>query len=111
MIEHYTRDHNIFGLQTPIIRETAAKLLQDHPDPNERAVAIHRLVADTFKYQRGDGWDAAPVVLERKSGSCSEFTHVFCALCRATGIPTRMAGASIVPAKRRLPYAMQSILR
>ncbi|HPF39784.1 MAG TPA: transglutaminase domain-containing protein [Phycisphaerae bacterium] len=104
LIAHYTRDHRIFGLQTPIIRETADRLLKGHPDPTERAVAIHHLIADTFKYQGGDGWDTAPVVLERRSGSCSEFSHVFCALCRATGIPTRMAGSSIVPAKRRLPF-------
>lgn len=105
LIAHYTRDHGIFGLESQIIRETADRLLKQYPDPAARAVAIHHLIADTFTYQSGDGWDAAPVVLERRSGSCSEFTHVFCALCRATGIPTRMCGASIVPANRRLPFA------
>lgn len=104
LIDHYTRDHGIFGLETPIIKAKAAVLLREHPDPAGRAVAIHHLIANTFKYKAGGGWDAAPVVLERRSGSCSEFTYVFCALCRATGIPTRMVGASIMPARRRPPF-------
>lgn len=104
LIDHYTRDHGIFGLGTPVIKAMAAKLLREYPDPAERATAIHHLITGTFKYKSEGGWDAAPVVLKRRSGSCSEFTHVFCALCRATGIPTRMVGASIMPAKRRPPF-------
>lgn len=93
----YTRDHRIFGLQTPIIRDAAAKLLKEHPNPVKRAHAIHDLIASTFSYRSGEGWDAAPDVLQRRSGSCSEFSYVFGALCRATGIPTRFVGASICP--------------
>lgn len=104
LTDRYTRDHGIFGLESPAVKSKAAELLRDYPDPVDRAVAIHHFIANTFKYKSEGGWDAAPVVLERRSGSCSEFTHVFCALCRATGIPTRMVGASIMPAKRKPPY-------
>jgi transglutaminase-like putative cysteine protease len=102
--ELYTRDHPIFGLTTPVVQEVAAKLLKEHPDPVQRAKAIHDLVASTLAYEGGGGWDSAPVVLERKRGSCTEFTYVFCALCRATGIPTRLVGASIFPARSRAPF-------
>ncbi len=100
----YTRDHNIFGLATPIVRDLAAKLLREHPNPVLRAKAIHDHVASTLRYDGGGGWDPAPVVLERRSGSCSEFCYAFSALCRATGIPTRFVGASIFPAKSSLPF-------
>jgi transglutaminase-like putative cysteine protease len=100
----YVRDQPIFGLPTPIVQEHARKLLKEHPQPGRRAVAVHDLIASTFKYQGGDGWDPAPKVLERRSGSCSEFSYAFAALCRATGIPTRFVGASIFPAKSKLPF-------
>jgi transglutaminase-like putative cysteine protease len=102
--ELYTRDHPIFGLATPVIAEAAKKLLREHPEPAERARAVHDLVASTIRYDGGGGWDPAPQVLERKRGSCTEFTYVFCALCRATGIPTRLVGASIFPANSRAPF-------
>jgi transglutaminase-like putative cysteine protease len=102
--DRYTRDHNIFGLSTPVIKDAATALQKKHSDPVARARAIHDYVASTLKYQAGGGWDSAPQVLARKSGSCSEFTYVFCALCRATGIPTRFVGASIFPAKSVAPF-------
>lgn len=102
--EKHTVDHRIFGLATPVVKDAAARLLREHPSPVERAKAIHDLVAGTFKYDGSGGWDAAPDVLARKSGSCSEFTYVFCALCRATGIPTRFVGASILPARSKMPF-------
>ncbi|MEX2219371.1 MAG: transglutaminase family protein [Phycisphaerales bacterium] len=93
----YTRDHAVFGLGTAIIKDTGARLLREHPNPVHRARAIHDLIASTFKYRSEDGWDPAPEVFQRREGSCSEFSYVFCALCRATGIPTRFVGASICP--------------
>ncbi len=104
LIKTFTRNHSIFDLESPVIRAKAAELLRDYPEPAARAVAIHHFIAGSFKYKRGDGWHSAPAVLERRSGSCSEFTYVFCALCRATGIPTRMVGASMFPAKKRMPF-------
>lgn len=102
--DRYTRNHNVLGLETPAIKEHAAALLKSHPDPRARAKAIHDFVASTIKYKAGGGWDPAPEVLARKSGSCSEFTYLFCALCRATGIPTRFIGASIFPVKSQAPF-------
>lgn len=102
--DRYTRDHNIFGINTPVIKDAATAIQKQFADPVARARAIHDYVASTLKYQGGGGWDSAPQVLARKSGSCSEFTYVFCALCRATGIPTRFVGASIFPAKSTAPF-------
>lgn len=100
----YTRDATIFGLATPILAEAAAEFAEQHPDPARRARAIHDFVASTIKYDGGGGWDPAPRVLERRRGSCTEFAYLFSALCRATGIPTRLVGASIFPARSRAPF-------
>ena len=42
------------------------------------------------------GWDIPEVVLKRGSGSCSEYTYAFIALCRAAGIPARYQGSIVV---------------
>gem|GEM_PF-2665885 len=102
--ERFTRDHPIFGLESKEVGSRAKKLLREHPDPADRVRAIHDLIASTFRYESSGGWDPAPGVLARKNGSCSEFTYAFCALCRATGIPTRMVGASIFSPKAKSPF-------
>ena len=42
------------------------------------------------------GWDVPEVVLKRGSGSCSEYTFSFVALCRAAGLPARYQGSIVV---------------
>ena len=42
------------------------------------------------------GWNIAPTVIDRGSGSCSEYTFVFIAMCRAAGIPARYTGALVI---------------
>jgi len=102
--DKYTIDHDALGLQTPIVKALAERFLREHPNPVERAKAIHDHLASTLKYENKDGWDSAPRVLERGSGSCSEFSHAFAAVCRATGIPTRFVGGSIFPLKSIAPF-------
>ena len=101
----YTHDdEQVFDLQSPIIQQTAERLLTEHPDPTDRAEAIAAYVADTLAYVRDDRWDPAPTVLKRQTGSCSEFSFVFCALCRATGLPTRFVGGSMYSDGRIMPF-------
>jgi transglutaminase-like putative cysteine protease len=91
----YTADvKSIYDLNDPGIQRAARRFARQHPNLVERVLAIHDFVAGEFIYLRSGGWDTAPQVLRRKSGSCSEFTFLFCALCRATGLPTRLVGGS-----------------
>jgi len=91
----YTADvKSIYDLNDPGIQREARRFARRHPNLIERVLAIHDFVAGELVYQRGGGWDTASEVLRRKSGSCSEFTFLFCALCRATGLPTRLVGGS-----------------
>ncbi len=100
----YLCDDKIFDLQNKIIRRNADWFMSNYPNPIDRAIAIHDFIAGTFQYNHDDGWDSAPEVLNRRSGSCSEFSYVFSALCRATYIPTRFIGGSTCPINSKLPF-------
>lgn len=58
--------------------------------------AIHRYVGEQLEYEMVGGWNVAPAVLERGTGSCSEYTFVFIAMCRAAGLPARYVGGSLL---------------
>ena len=94
---------HIYDLENPQIRSTAERLAPPRAGLLDRVTAIHDYVAG-FKYVRDGRWDAASVVLERRTGSCSEFSYVFCALCRAVGIPTRFVGSTCCRHKRGKPW-------
>ena len=92
----YTQDlPGLYGLSSPIIRKHATELAAGRELAVERVRAIYEFVAQGLTYKREGGWDSAPQVLARRNGSCSEFSYVFSALCRASGIPTRFVGASM----------------
>jgi transglutaminase-like putative cysteine protease len=100
----YTADASLFQLEHAAVAAPASELARAHRKDCARALAIHDHVAERLDYRSGDGWDAAPVVLERGHGSCSEFSYAFAALCRASGLPTRFAGGSIFPTKSQAPF-------
>lgn len=91
----YTRDDRIYCLASPTIRRKARELVASRKSTVERVRAIYDFVAQHLTYARQGGWDPAPEVLARKSGSCSEFSYLFSSLCRANGIPTRFVGATM----------------
>ena len=91
----YTSDvPNILNLRSGAIRTLARRLSAGHRDLAGRVAAIHDHLAGNLVYDRDGRWDPAPVVLERGSGSCSEFSYAFVALCRASGVPARFVGAT-----------------
>jgi len=53
-------------------------------------------VRKTLECKLEGGWNTAPVVLERGTGSCSEYSFCFIALCRAAGLPARYVGSIVV---------------
>jgi len=83
----------VYDLDSPEIQRTAARLAQPNTNLLDQVMAIHDFVAG-MRYRRDGVWDSAAVVLRRMTGSCSEFSFVFGALCRSAGIPTRFAGGS-----------------
>lgn len=95
-------DERIYNYRSPQIKALAGQFRSRYPDPLERVRAIHYYVSSNLKYSMEDNWDSAPTVLARGSGSCSEYSYLFCALCRASGLPTRFVGGSRL--RKALPY-------
>ena len=94
--ERFTADGSKYRTRDPYIRKLAAKLKGDETNPYWIARRIFDHVRETIEYKMEGGWNAAPVVLKRGTGSCSEYSFSFIALCRAAGVPARYVGALVV---------------
>jgi len=89
----YLVDDTKFSISDPFIQESAAEAVGDEKNPYWIARKIYRYVQNKMHYELAGGWNIAPTVLKRGSGSCSEYSFVYIALCRAAGLPTRYAGS------------------
>lgn len=94
----------VYDLNSPLVREVADKLREDYPNLVDRLKAIHDYVAGRISYNLSGHWESAPAVIQRKTGSCSEYSFVFGALCRANGLPTRMVGSTHLRTSTDFPY-------
>lgn len=94
--ETYTADGTKYMTGDPAIAETAAELAGEERNPYYIMRRMFDHVRGAMEYKLEGGWNAAPVVLERGTGSCSEYTFAFVALCRAAGLPARYVGALVV---------------
>jgi len=77
--------------QHPLVRQTAARLRIDAPEPYEYAEAAFSYVRDTIPHSDDSGdrrvtWRASDV-LEQRTGICHAKSHALTALLRAEGIP------------------------
>ncbi len=94
--EKYTADGSHYRIDSPYIRETAGKIVGDETNCYWIARRIYDFIIDSLEYEMIGGWDIPEVVLKRGSGSCSEYTYSFIALCRAAGLPARYQGSVVV---------------
>jgi len=94
--ELYTADGSKYQLKDPYIRETVQAIVGDERNPYWIARRIFDHVREHLEYELVGGWNTAPVVLKRGTGSCSEYTFSFIALCRAAGLPARYVGSIVV---------------
>jgi len=94
--KRYTADGSKYQLNDPFIRTQAAKIVGDEKNPYWIARKIFDYVRNTLEYSLEGGWNVAPFVLNRGTGSCSEYTFSFIALARSAGLPARFVGAIVV---------------
>ena len=94
--EKYTADGSKYDITNPYIRELAKKIVGNEQNPYWMARRIFDYVRQHLEYKLEGGWNTAPVVLQRGTGSCSEYTFSFIALARAAGLPARYVGAIVV---------------
>jgi hypothetical protein len=85
-----------FSYDDPVIRRAVAEAVGDETNAYWIGRKIYNYVIDHLEYERVGGWNVAPTVLARGNGSCSEYTFVYIAMCRAAGLPARYAGAVVI---------------
>ncbi len=92
----YTADASRYRLEQPLIKNTAREIVGDEKNPYWIARKIYKWVQDHVEYERVGGWDIAETLIKRGTGSCSEYSFLYVALCRAVGLPARFEGSVVV---------------
>jgi len=91
----YLANNSKYRINNPVVREAARQAIGTETNPYWIARKIYQYVLKKLDYSLSGGWDPVPLLLERGSGSCSEYTFVFIALCRAAGVPARYVGGVV----------------
>lgn len=89
----YLADNEKFQLTGNTIQNAVNEAIGNEKNLYYQARKIYRYVQTHMYYEMAGGWNTAPEVLERGNGSCSEYSFVYIAMCRAAGIPARYVGA------------------
>jgi len=92
----YLVDGSKFQIHHPLIQKAAREAVGGEKNPYWIARKIFDYVIEHMRYELAGGWNVAPKVLKRGTGSCSEYSFVYIALCRASGLPARYAGSVVV---------------
>lgn len=100
----FLRDGERYLLASGEVSRLARELAAGSAGDGETVRRIFDYLINNIRYERDDVWDPAPVVLERGSGSCSEYNFAFMALCRAAGIPARYTGGIVLRSGRETEY-------
>lgn len=92
----YLVDEDKYRIYDPVIRKAVKEAVVEEQNPYWIMRNIYRYVREHMFYELAGGWNVAPAILERGNGSCSEYSFVFIAMCRAAGLPTRYVGSVAV---------------
>jgi transglutaminase-like putative cysteine protease len=92
----YLADGAKYDLKNEVIARTAREVVGGEKNVLLAVQKIYDYVLDHIEYELVGGWNTAAAVLERGTGSCSEYSFCFIALCRAAGIPARYAGSLVI---------------
>lgn len=92
----YLEDDTKYSLRHWRIRRAVRQAVGKEDNPYWMARRIYRYIHERVRYELSGGWNVAPRVLARGSGSCSEYSFLFIAMCRAAGIPARYVGSVVV---------------
>ncbi len=91
--EKFLADDTKYSISAPFIQSSVKRAVGDETNPYWIARKIFNYVIDHMEYELAGGWNIAPTVLKRGTGSCSEYSFVYIAMCRASGLPARYVGS------------------
>lgn len=92
----YTSNGSKYKTDNSFIQKKVKEIVGEEQNPYWIARKIFDYVRNTLEYELVGGWNTAPVVLQRGTGSCSEYTFSFISLCRAAGVPARYEAGIMV---------------
>lgn len=91
--DKYLQNDEKYKFDNPIIQNAIKEAVGDEKNPYWMARNIYDYLMEKMFYKMTGGWNTAPTVLERGNGSCSEYSFVYIAMCRAAGLPARYVGS------------------
>ena len=92
----YTVDGSRYRIDSPFIQKTVQEVVGQEQNTYWIARKVFNYLIKNVNYEMIGGWDVPEVILKRGTGSCSEYTFAFIALCRAAGLPARYQGSVVV---------------
>ena len=93
--DKYLDDGEKYLINDPYIKKTADEIAGDTKNPYWIARKVTEYLTENLSYNLKPigGWNPAPMVLKRRTASCSEYSYCMIALCRSLGVPIRYVGA------------------
>lgn len=92
----YLVDEEKYLINDPLVKKTAKEIVGREANAFFILQRVFEYVTENMSYKLSGGWNAAPFLLMRKTGSCSEYTILTIALLRAAGVPARYVGAYVI---------------
>ncbi len=94
--QKYLADDRKFDIHHPYIQDIVSRVAGKETNPYWKARKLYQYLISNVEYELIGGWDTAVTVLKRGTGSCSEYSFCYIALCRAAGVPARYVGSLVV---------------
>lgn len=101
--QDYTVDGSNYDIYDPVIQYAVSEAVGNETNLYWKVRNIHDYIIEHIYYNMDGRWDSAPVILTQGHGSCSEYTYLFVAMCRAAGIPAKYEAGGHVR-QGELPY-------
>lgn len=92
----YLKDEDKLDYKNKIIQEGIKEAIGVEKNIYWKIRKLTKYIQQRLHYELSGGWDVAPMVLERGSGSCSEYTLLSLSMFRGVGIPARYVGSIVV---------------
>jgi len=92
----YLVDGTRYRLDDPLLKEAVKEAVGDERRPYWIARKIFNWVIDKLEYEMVGGWDVPATLIKRGTGSCSEYSFLYIAMCRAAGLPARYEAGTAV---------------
>lgn len=92
-VSKYTKSEYFIDSDSNIIRSAAHQAIGQEEDPLKKAGLLYDFVVDLLEYDYGIiedkrfGYNYASGIIQNRKGVCTDYSILYAALCRASGIP------------------------